>query len=68
MELQRALSDWTWLELTKSPFIDDCVVVGVVEKAGSNPRLHNESRQFHLIRYFQQGRWSNEGHRQKKRD
>ena len=42
MKLQGTLSDQPWLKLTKGPFIDDGVVVSVVEKAGRDPRLCDE--------------------------
>ena len=45
VKLQRVLSDRTWLKLAKSPFVDDSVVVGVVEKTWSNPGLQIECRQ-----------------------
>ena len=43
--LQCGLSNRTRLELTEGPFIDDGVVVGVVEQAWSDPGLRNECRQ-----------------------
>ena len=42
---QHALGNTMVLELTKGPFIDDRVVVGIVEKAWSNPGLRDERDQ-----------------------
>ena len=45
VRLQHALGNTMILELTKGPFIDDRVVVGVVEKARGNPGLRDERDQ-----------------------
>ena len=39
VRLKNVLGDRARLELTESPFVDDVIVAGVVEKTGSYPRL-----------------------------
>jgi len=45
MVLQFGLSNQTRLQLTEGPFVDDGVVVGVVEQAWGDPGLRNDCHQ-----------------------